>query len=182
MRLLTVLPPSSLLLALTHALGHSPPRVSLSPSCPWVHDTPSSLLSIQSIPSIPSPSHTSRCRVAESLTDPASSSQCQSQLLRLPSRNTSRDDRLLSSFSRDARYPYLDLSFIAYLSSLPIHAKFDPTSKDGMGDKRILRLAVDRVGLGETARRVKRAMQFGSRSAKVGGAGKGPRAGQRAVE
>ncbi|RSH81467.1 hypothetical protein EHS25_006824 [Saitozyma podzolica] len=97
-------------------------------------------------------------------------------------RNTSRDDRLLSSFARDARYPYLDLSFVAYLSSLPIHAKFDPTANDGMGDKRILRLAVDRVGLGETARRVKRAMQFGSRSAKVGGAGKGPRAGQRAVE
>lgn len=88
---------------------------------------------------------------------------------------------MLSSFARDARYPYLSLSFIAYLSSLPIWEKCDLTLPEGEGEKRLLRLAAEIAGLTITASRVKRAMQFGSRSAKVGGAGKGPRAGSRQV-
>lgn len=99
----------------------------------------------------------------------------------MPTRNTSRDDRILSSFARDARYPYLSLSFIAYLSALPIWQKCDLTMAEGEGEKRLLRLAAEIVRLKITAGRVKRAMQFGSRSAKVGGAGKGPRAGARVV-
>lgn len=106
-------------------------------------------------------------------------------LTRLPTRNLSRDDRLISSHARDARYPYLSLSFIAHLSSLPIWLKCDLRLPPGQGDKRLLRLAVERVGLSKTGRRVKRAMQFGTRSAKVGGSGsgvKGPKAGERRVE
>ncbi|AAW46095.1 cytoplasm protein, putative [Cryptococcus deneoformans JEC21] len=111
--------------------------------------------------------------------------ETQMDLNRLPTRNLSRDDRLISSHARDARYPYLSLSFIAYLSSLPIWLKCDPRLPPGQGDKRLLRLAVERVGMSKTGARVKRAMQFGTRSAKVGGTGsgvKGPKAGERPVE
>ncbi|KIR39870.1 cytoplasmic protein [Cryptococcus deuterogattii 99/473] len=111
--------------------------------------------------------------------------ETQMDLARLPTRNLSRDDRIISSHARDARYPYLSLSFIAYLSSLPIWLKCDPRLPPGRGDKRLLRLAVKRVGMDKTGGRVKRAMQFGTRSAKVGGSGsgvKGPKAGERRVE
>ncbi|WVQ80882.1 hypothetical protein IAT38_002989 [Cryptococcus sp. DSM 104549] len=110
--------------------------------------------------------------------------ETQMDITRLPTRNLSRDDRIISSHARDARYPYLSLSFITYLSSLPIWMKCDPRLPPGQGDKRLLRLAVERVGMGRAAGRVKRAMQFGTRSAKVGGSGsgvKGPKAGERTV-
>ena len=101
---------------------------------------------------------------------------------RLPTRNLSRDDRIISSHARDARYPYLDLSFIAYLSSLPIHVKCDLRLEEGQGDKRLLRLATRSVGMTKTAERVKRAMQFGTRSSKMGAKqGRGPRAGEQQV-
>ncbi|KAL7418729.1 hypothetical protein Q5752_006412 [Cryptotrichosporon argae] len=89
-------------------------------------------------------------------------------IARLPTRNLSRDDRVLSSTARDARYPYLDLDFVAYLSALPVAAKCDFTLPPGEGDKRLLRKATALLGLAQTAVRVKRAMQFGTRSAKLG--------------
>lgn len=94
----------------------------------------------------------------------------------------SRDDRIIASHARDARYPYLDLSFIAYLSSLPISTKIDPTLSD-RGDKRLLRLAADAAGLHNTGQRVKRAMQFGTRSSRMGtNTGiKGPKAGEKLI-
>jgi asparagine synthetase B (glutamine-hydrolysing) len=100
-------------------------------------------------------------------------------IARLPNRNLSRDDRIISSHARDARFPYLDLSFVDYLSSLPVWLKCDPR-QDG-GDKLLLRLAAEKCGLPKTSRRVKRAMQFGTRSAKVGGAGRGAKRGDLAV-
>ena len=102
---------------------------------------------------------------------------------RLPSRNLSRDDRMTSSHSREARYPYLDLSFVDYLSSLPIDTKLNPVLGGGVGDKALLRLASAQVGLVETARRVKRAMQFGTRSSKMGSLGgvKGRKAGEQII-
>ncbi|ODN76195.1 hypothetical protein L202_06116 [Cryptococcus amylolentus CBS 6039] len=108
----------------------------------------------------------------------------QMDIHRLPTRNLSRDDRLISSHARDARYPFLSLSFISHLSSVPIHIKCDPRLPPGEGDKRLLRLAAKKVGLDKTSGRVKRAMQFGTRSSKVGGSGrgvKGPKAGEREV-
>ena len=85
---------------------------------------------------------------------------------RLPTRNLSRDDRIISSHARDARFPYLDLAFISYLSSLPVWLKCN-LAEDG-GDKLLLRLSAAACGVPRTSRRVKRAMQFGTRSAKVG--------------
>lgn len=99
---------------------------------------------------------------------------------RLPTRNLSRDDRIISSHARDARYPYLDLSFVSYLSALPIWTKCNPSFGEGSGDKMLLRLAARRIGLPITAARVKRAMQFGTRSSKMS-VSKGPRAGERKV-
>ncbi|WWC58141.1 uncharacterized protein I303_100676 [Kwoniella dejecticola CBS 10117] len=112
-------------------------------------------------------------------------SETQMDIARLPTRNLSRDDRMLSSHARDARYPYLSLSFISYLSSLPVHLKCDPRLGEGQGDKILLRKAVESVGLVRASGRVKRAMQFGTRSSKLGGRGsgvKGPKAGERQVE
>ncbi|WWC66825.1 uncharacterized protein I206_100732 [Kwoniella pini CBS 10737] len=111
--------------------------------------------------------------------------ETQMDISRLPTRNLSRDDRIISSRARDARYPYLSLSFISYLSSLPIHFKCDPRLGEGKGDKILLRKAVESVGLIRASTRVKRAMQFGTRSSKLGGSGtgvKGPKAGERQVE
>lgn len=106
----------------------------------------------------------------------------QTDIAQLPIRNTSRDDRILSSFARDARYPFLSLGFISYLSQVPIWAKVYYEGGEGWGDKLLLRLAAERAGMKQTARRVKRAMQFGSRSAKVDGGVKGKAAGTRKVE
>ncbi|WWD22519.1 hypothetical protein CI109_107012 [Kwoniella shandongensis] len=111
--------------------------------------------------------------------------ETQMDISRLPTRNLSRDDRLISSHARDARYPYLDLTFIAYLSSVPIWTKCDPRLGEGVGDKKLLRMAMQKIGMERAGKRVKKAMQFGTRSAKVGGKGsgvKGPKAGERLVE
>ena len=101
-------------------------------------------------------------------------------ITRLPTRNLSRDDRLISSHARDARYPYLDLNFVSYLSNLPIWVKCNPSYGEGVGDKMILRMATKQLGLVETGKRAKRAMQFGTRSSKMS-VSKGPKAGERKV-
>jgi asparagine synthetase B (glutamine-hydrolysing) len=84
---------------------------------------------------------------------------------RIPLRNLSRDDRVISSHTRDARYPYLDLGFIKYVSSLPMWQKCNFALGPGHGDKLLIRLAAERCGLPLTSHRVKRAMQFGTKSA-----------------
>lgn len=86
---------------------------------------------------------------------------------RLPQRNLGRDDRLISSWGREVRYPFLDLSFVSYLSALSLPDKMDLSLPEGVGDKYLLRQAALACGLSEIAGRQKRAMQFGSRSAKV---------------
>lgn len=68
------------------------------------------------------------------------------------------------------RFPYLDESVITFLSRLPVHVKVDPRLPKGHGDKLVLRqLALDsRVGpLTKTAVEMKRAIQFGARTAKM---------------
>lgn len=107
--------------------------------------------------------------------------QLQLDIDRLPTRNVSRDDRILSSHARDARYPYLDLAFVDYLSSLPVWVKCNPSLDSAGGDKRLLRLAAQSVGLIRAGQRVKRAMQFGTRSSKLGTA-TGARKGERLVD
>ncbi|KAH7345073.1 asparagine synthase-domain-containing protein [Rhizoctonia solani] len=98
----------------------------------------------------------------------------QLDLDRLPSRNLGRDDRVISANGRESRYPFLSLVLVAYLAQLPVQIKVDPRltlQKEGLGaglgDKTLLRLAAERLGLVLASRRTKRAMQFGSRSARM---------------
>jgi asparagine synthetase B (glutamine-hydrolysing) len=94
-------------------------------------------------------------------------------LTRLPYRNLGRDDRIISNFGREVRYPFLDERVITYLSSLRADEKVSPglTGDDpagiGLGDKRLLRRVAMGLGLVRAAREKKRAVQFGSRSAKM---------------
>ncbi|KAJ1311523.1 hypothetical protein OPQ81_010007 [Rhizoctonia solani] len=103
-------------------------------------------------------------------------SELQLDLDRLPSRNLGRDDRVISANGRESRYPFLSLVLVSYLAQLPVQVKVDPRlmlQKEGpgagLGDKTLLRLAAERLGLLLASRRTKRAMQFGSRSARMEG-------------
>ncbi|GAB1518850.1 hypothetical protein RhiTH_001915 [Rhizoctonia solani] len=93
---------------------------------------------------------------------------------RLPARNLGRDDRVISANGRESRYPFLSLVLVSYLAQLPVQIKVDPRLAlqeqglgAGLGDKTLLRLAAERLGLMLASRRTKRAMQFGSRSARM---------------
>lgn len=87
----------------------------------------------------------------------------------------------MTSHAKEARFPYLSLSLIAYLSALPLQLKMDfrrgehervpdGGGEDGgevRGDKALLRIAARRLGLFQAAGRKKTAMQFGARSARM---------------
>ncbi|EJT98955.1 hypothetical protein DACRYDRAFT_56765 [Dacryopinax primogenitus] len=91
--------------------------------------------------------------------------ELQTDISRLPTRNLGRDDRVISYLGKEVRYPYLSLDFVAFLSRLPVEWK---VRLDGEGgDKWVLREAAERLGLKRAAGRKKRAMQFGSRSARM---------------
>lgn len=65
------------------------------------------------------------------------------------------------------RFPYLDEDVVSYLNSLPVWQKADLSLPRGVGEKLLLRRAARRLGLGPSAALPKRAMQFGSRIAKM---------------
>ncbi|KAF7306696.1 Asparagine synthetase domain-containing protein 1 [Mycena indigotica] len=88
---------------------------------------------------------------------------------RIPTRNLGRDDRVISGFGKEMRHPFLSLSLVDFVARLPVHLKMDPRGAATEGDKALLRLAARRLGLVEASQRKKRAMQFGSRSARMEG-------------
>ncbi|KAF9229524.1 hypothetical protein BS17DRAFT_26002 [Gyrodon lividus] len=102
--------------------------------------------------------------------------ELQLELDRIPTRNLGRDDRVISSHGKETRHPFLSLSVVSFLAGLPVHLKMDPRLESGIGDKTLLRLAAKKIGLVEASARKKRAMQFGSHSARMEG-GKGDRKG-----
>ncbi|KAG9000260.1 hypothetical protein FRB90_011867 [Tulasnella sp. 427] len=73
--------------------------------------------------------------------------ELQLDLTRLPSRNLGRDDRIISSNGKETRYPFLSLSVVAFLASLPVEVKANPTLEEGRGDKMLLRMLAERMGL-----------------------------------
>lgn len=56
---------------------------------------------------------------------------------------------------------------VSFLSSLPVWLKADLSLPRGVGEKLLLRSAARQLGLGRAAVLPKRAMQFGSRVAKM---------------
>ncbi|KAG8873946.1 hypothetical protein FRB97_006334 [Tulasnella sp. 331] len=93
--------------------------------------------------------------------------ELQLDLTRLPSRNLGRDDRVISANGKETRYPYLSLTLVDFVAKLPVEVKADPRLSEGMGDKMLLRMAAAKLGLVTASQRRKRAMQFGSRSARM---------------
>lgn len=89
------------------------------------------------------------------------------EVRRLWTRNLGRDDRCLSDHGKEARFPYLDEDVVAYLEALPLELKCDMNQPQGIGDKLILRRVAKMIGVHECSSLVKRAIQFGSRIAKV---------------
>lgn len=89
------------------------------------------------------------------------------ELDRIPMRNLGRDDRVISSHGKECRHPFLSLDLVNFLASLPVHYKVDPRAEQGVGDKMLLRLLMYKVGLVEASSRHKKAMQFGSHSARM---------------
>ncbi|XP_023278955.1 asparagine synthetase domain-containing protein 1 [Seriola lalandi dorsalis] len=89
------------------------------------------------------------------------------ELGRISSRNLGRDDRVIGDHGKEARFPYLDEDVVSYLNALPMWEKADLSLPRGVGEKLLLRLAAKQLGLGPSAVLPKRAMQFGSRIAKM---------------
>ncbi|PGH01560.1 hypothetical protein AJ80_08995 [Polytolypa hystricis UAMH7299] len=110
---------------------------------------------------------------------------------RLGKRNLGRDDRVISHCGREARFPFLDEDFMACIVRLPVWEKcgFGTVSRtptaanedvlnEEAGDnddpdhcldseKKALRLLAWKLGMQAVAREKKRAIQFGSRTAKM---------------
>jgi asparagine synthetase B (glutamine-hydrolysing) len=92
---------------------------------------------------------------------------------RISTRNLGRDDRIISDHGKELRFPYLDESVMTFLSSLPVYIKTDPRYERAVGDKILLRLMAAELGLERASIEAKRAMQFGTRSAKMENTKKG---------
>ncbi|NXF38366.1 ASND1 protein, partial [Nyctibius bracteatus] len=91
------------------------------------------------------------------------------ELDRISSRNLGRDDRIIGDHGKEARFPFLDEDVVSFLNSLPISEKADLALPRGIGEKLILRLAAKEIGLTASTILPKRAVQFGSRIAKLEG-------------
>ena len=95
---------------------------------------------------------------------------------RLGKRNLGRDDRVISHWGKEVRYPYLDEGLVSWALRLPVWEKCGFGQVDSCGDgsiplldpgKKLLRLLAWRLGLQNTAVEKKRAIQFGARTAKM---------------
>jgi asparagine synthetase B (glutamine-hydrolysing) len=86
---------------------------------------------------------------------------------RLWQRNLGRDDRCVSDTGREAWFPYLDEELVSLLQSLNLKDIADMSMGQGEGDKLILRDAARLIGLTQCTTLVKRAIQFGTKIAKL---------------
>jgi asparagine synthetase B (glutamine-hydrolysing) len=90
------------------------------------------------------------------------------EVSRIGVRNLGRDNRVVADHGREARYPFLDEDVHSFVNSLPLHLKLVPELPLGFGGKIVLRyLASELLLLKKTAWEPKRAIQFGSRIAKL---------------
>jgi asparagine synthetase B (glutamine-hydrolysing) len=94
---------------------------------------------------------------------------------RLGSRNLGRDDRVLSHWGRETRFPFLDEEFVSWVVRAPVWEKcgfgLPASGSDATSgidcEKLALRLVAIRLGMVRVAREKKRAIQFGARTAKM---------------
>ena len=95
---------------------------------------------------------------------------------RLGKRNLGRDDRVISHWGREVRYPYLDEDVVSWALGRPFWEKCGFGEDDAaIGDdnlvlepgKKVLRLAAWKLGMEGVAIEKKRAIQFGARTAKM---------------
>ncbi|KAJ6665219.1 hypothetical protein lerEdw1_004268 [Lerista edwardsae] len=89
------------------------------------------------------------------------------ELGRISSRNLGRDDRVIADHGKEARFPFLDEEVVSFLNCLPVWEKANLALPRGIGEKLLLRLAAAELGLTSSSVLPKRAMQFGSRIAKM---------------
>ena len=111
---------------------------------------------------------------------------------RLGKRNLGRDDRVLSHWGRETRYPFLDEELVAWAVQIPVWEKCGFSHNDGKtgddgtittprdvaaggsesvldldAEKQVLRLVAWNLDMKHVAREKKRAIQFGARTAKM---------------
>lgn len=99
---------------------------------------------------------------------------------RLGKRNLGRDDRVISHWGREARYPYLDEDLVTWVLELPVWKKCGFGEPRPIEDKepnlerpqlepskKALRLLAWNLGMKAAATEKKRAIQFGARTAKM---------------
>ncbi|RNA31282.1 asparagine synthetase domain-containing 1 [Brachionus plicatilis] len=90
------------------------------------------------------------------------------EMERISERNLGRDDRILSDHGKESRLPFLDEDVVSFLNELKVVEKCNMKLERGHGEKFLLRkLALDKFGLQFSSRLQKRAIQFGSRVAKI---------------
>ncbi|EME50364.1 hypothetical protein DOTSEDRAFT_50432 [Dothistroma septosporum NZE10] len=97
---------------------------------------------------------------------------------RLGRRNLGRDDRVISHWSREARFPFLDEKLVGWALTAPVTEKcdFGTDSRVDIDEescasiepgKKVLRCLAWKLGMRQVAKEKKRAIQFGARTAKM---------------
>ncbi|KAH7631070.1 asparagine synthase-domain-containing protein [Sordaria sp. MPI-SDFR-AT-0083] len=88
---------------------------------------------------------------------------------RLGKRNLGRDDRAMSHWSKEVRFPFLDERLVRWAMNTPAWEKCDFENEGGEieAGKRVLRLLALELGMEGVAKEKKRAIQFGARTAKM---------------
>jgi len=93
--------------------------------------------------------------------------ELQLDLDRISSRNLGRDDRVVASHGKEIRHPFLAAEVLNYVLMVPLDYKMNSSLPFGIGDKLLLRICAHKLGLLLASGRKKRAMQFGSHSARM---------------
>ena len=92
---------------------------------------------------------------------------------RLGKRNLGRDDRAISNWSREVRFPFLDEDVVRWALRAPVWEKCgfgtldDTETRELDSEKKVLRLLAWKLGMNGAAGEKKRAIQFGARTAKM---------------
>jgi asparagine synthetase B (glutamine-hydrolysing) len=99
---------------------------------------------------------------------PALHEELQMEIGRIGARNFGRDDRIALSNGVHLLAPFMSDDFVKWINGIPIPYRVDFREPRGLGEKRLLRVALRRLGLpSHLTDTPKKAMQFGSGYAKL---------------